>query len=194
MSKFHLSPHGLKRLSAQVQLAGTFNHTLRASPNRQLPLRIAVDRNEIDTTFRVEIGTQRHSVTLDHDQLIHLRLADFIEEIANGPELDQSPDILTKLRSVEGVAGFTDEIRSQVFGLVSRGGALELDVGLPLPIILAIHRNKTRSAITAIMSIGVKRPRTQCFTASGSELDMYEVIAESLHYLITVASPATKAA
>lgn len=195
MSKFKLAPNALQVLNAQVNLTGVFNHTLRADQDRRLPFRLTVDRNESDTAFTIDMGSQRHSITLEHGKATHLRLADFIEEIANGPmDPGSSTDSLPIFGNARRVAGFSDELRHQVFELVKRGGAVSLDVGLELPVHVAVHRNKTRTAVTTIMSIGVKRPRTKCFTVSGPDMEMYEKVTESLTHLITVATPAAEAA
>ncbi|MNE72198.1 hypothetical protein D3C80_1681190 [compost metagenome] len=74
------------------------------------------------------------------------------------------------------------------------GGALSLDLGFELPINVAIHRTQTRTGITTIMSIGVKRPRTKCFTVQGTDVEMYEKVAESINHLATAATPAAHAA
>ena len=149
-------------------------------------LRLILDRGAQSNGFIVELGEQRHSLTLRNRNTTHRKLVDFITEIANGHvEPRRSEPNSTKL----GV-----EAREQVFDLIGRGGALALDVGLELPINLAVNRNRTRAAVTAIMSIDVKRLRTKCFTVCGSEAEMYEQVAESINHLITVATPATEAA
>ena len=84
--------------------------------------------------------------------------------------------------------------REQVFGLVCIGGFLDLDLGFELPIRVAVHRTKTRTGITVVMSIGVKSPRTKCFTAYGSDVEMYERVCESINHLATLATPAAYAA
>jgi hypothetical protein len=57
-----------------------------------------------------------------------------------------------------------------VFELVRTGVSISLDLGFNQPIYLAVHRNKTRSGITTIMGIGVKSPRTKCFTVYGTDV------------------------
>ena len=119
-------------------------------------------------------------------------LADFIEEIVNGPT---SPTDLSSLPHSDRRYGvFEIEHKQRVFDLVKTGGALSLDMGFEQPINLAIHRNKTRTGITTIMSIGVRKPRTKCFTVYGSDVEIYSMVAESITHLAAVATPAAHAA
>ena len=193
MSKFKIDNRTLMLLKAQANLSETFNHTLRSTPMREaLSLRLKVERNQVDTLFTVELGSERHTLTLDNTPKALLKLADFIEEIVNGP---YDPCTATHLQHASReYAAFNDEHRQKVFDLVRTGGALILDMGFELPIHLMIHRNQTRQSITTIMSIGVKRPRTKCFSASGSDVEMYEMVAESINHLATAATPAAYAA
>jgi hypothetical protein len=186
MSVFKLSDQSVQLLNAQVNLSGTFHHSLRRDDRSALPFRLNVDRCAQSTAFIVEIGAQRHSITLANGKTAHAKLVNFINEIACG---HHEPAAISP-----SVATLDEAHRDQVLGIIGRGGALTLDVGLELPINLAFHRHRTRAAVTAIMSIGVKRPRTKCFTVCGSEAEMYEQVAESINHLITVATPATEAA
>lgn len=69
MSKFRIDNRTLQLLKAQVNLSETFHHTLRDSPQRTaLKLRLKVDRNPADTTFVVEVGSERHTLTLPNDK------------------------------------------------------------------------------------------------------------------------------
>lgn len=80
----------LQLLSAQVNLTETFNHILRTAPKREcLAFRLKAERGTEESTFVIELGSERHTLTLPNDKKMHLKLADFIEEIANGP-LDTS--------------------------------------------------------------------------------------------------------
>lgn len=196
MSMFKIDNRTLTLLSAQVNLSETFNHVLRATPQRQAAaLRLKVERSKANTHFTVELGSERHTLTLANSKKMHLKLADFIEEIANGPT-DHSnaaePSSLPHANRRYGV--FEIEHKQQVFDLVCTGGAISLDLGFELPIHLAIHRNKTRAGITTIMSIGVKKPRTKCFTAYGSDVEVYAMVAESITHLAAAATPAAHAA
>lgn len=186
MRTLTLSDQSLQLLNAQVNLSGTFIHTLRSAERPALPFRLIVERGARSTGFVVEIGEQRHSLTLRNGKITHRKLVDFILEIANG-HVEQS-------RSETNGAKLDVEAREQVFDVIGRGGAVTLEVGLELPINVAVHRNRTRAAVTTIMSIGVKRPRTKCFTVCGTDAEIYAKVTESLNHLITVATPAAEAA
>ncbi len=196
MSKFKLDNRTLQLLNAQVNLTETFNHVLRSAPKREaLSFRLKVERNTSDTQFTVELGSERHSLTLKNEKKMHLKLADFIEEIANGPvDPSNTAELLTLPHASRQYAQFDTENRQRVFELVRTGGALSLDMGFELPIHVAIHRTQTRTGITTIMSIGVKRPRTKCFTVCGTDAEIYEKVAESINHLAAVATPAAHAA
>ncbi|WP_030128531.1 hypothetical protein [Pseudomonas sp. QTF5] len=196
MSKYKLDNRTLQLLNAQVNLTETFNHVLRSAPKREaLAFRLKVERSTADTHFTVELGSERHSLTLKNDKKMHLKLADFIEEIANGP-VDPSitAELLTLPYASRQYAQFDADNRQRVFELVRTGGSLSLDMGFELPIHVAIHRTQTRTGITTIMSIGVKRPRTKCFTVCGTDAEIYEKVAESITHLAAVATPAAHAA
>jgi Txe/YoeB family toxin of Txe-Axe toxin-antitoxin module len=196
MSKFKLDNRTLQLLNAQVNLSETFNHTLRSTPQREaLTFRLKVERSTIDTLFTVELGSERHTLTLQNEKKMHLKLADFIEEIANGPiDPSNTTDPLNPPHASRQYARFDVEHRQQVFELVRTGGAMSLDMGFKLPLHVAIHRTQTRPGVTTIMSIGVKRPRTKCFTVCGSDAEIYEKVAESINHLAAVATPAAHAA
>jgi hypothetical protein len=196
MSKFKLDNRTLQLLNAQVNLSETFNHTLRSTPQRKaLAFRLKVERSQIDTLFTVELGSERHTLTLQNGKKMHLKLADFIEDIANGP-LDPSntADPVKVPHAKRQYARLDVENRQKVFELVRTGGSLSLDMGFDLPIHVAIHRTQTRPGVTTIMSIGVKRPRTKCFTVCGSDAEIYEQVAESIYHLAAVATPTVHAA
>ncbi|AZE46975.1 hypothetical protein C4K04_1283 [Pseudomonas chlororaphis] len=196
MSKYKLDNRTLPLLQAQVNLTETFTHTLRSTPRRDvLSFRLKVERSKSDTLFTVELGSERHTLTLQNEKKMHLKLADFIEEIVNGPfDPSSSADLLTLPHASRRFGTFEAEQRQQVFELVRTGGTLSLDMGFDLPIHIALHRNITRKAVTTIMSIGVKKPRTKCFTVCGSNTEMYEKIVESINHLAAVATPAAHAA
>ena len=193
MSKYKLDNRTLTLLKAQVNLTETFNHLLRAETKREsLTFRLKVERRKADTHFTVELGSERHTLTLTNSKKMHLRLADFIEEIVNGPTTSTDPASLPHPDRRYGV--FESEHKKQVFDLVQTGGVISIDMGFEQPINLAIHRNKTRSGITTILSIGVKKPRTKCFTVYGSDVEIYSMVAESITHLAAVATPAAHAA
>ncbi|SFB08981.1 hypothetical protein SAMN05216248_102792 [Pseudomonas simiae] len=193
MSKYKLDNRTLALLKAQVNLTQTFNHHLRAETQREaLAFRLNVERRKVDTHFTVELGSERHTLTLANTKKMHLKLADFIEEIVNGPTNPTDPSSLQHADRRYGA--FETEHKQQVFDLVQTGGALSLDMGFEQPINLAIHRSKTRAGITTIMSIGVRKPRTKCFTVYGSDVEIYSMVAESITHLAAVATPAAHAA
>jgi hypothetical protein len=196
MSKFKFDNRALTLLSAQVNLSETFTHTLRSTPQRKaLSFRLKIERNDEDTTFIVEMGTERHTLTLANGRKSHLKLADFIEEIANGPGDHHCNGAITATPHAERQYGvLSTEQREQVFNLVCKGGTLILDLGFELPIHVAHHRTYTRTGSTTIMSIGIKNPRTKCFTLTGNETDIYKRLIESINHLAAIATPAAHAA
>lgn len=194
MSKFLVDNRTLTLLSAQVNLSGTFNHTLRRLDRRDvLAFRLKVERNRADSTFTIELGSARHSLTLPNTKKTHLTLADFIEEIINGP-FDQTGEPHSVRHAEREYGAFSSQQRELVYRLVSTGGFLDLDLGFELPIRLAVHRTRTRSGITVVMSIGVKSPRTKCFTVYGTDTELYEQVCESINHLAALATPAAHAA
>ena len=196
MSKYKLDNRALQLLNAQVNLSGTFNHVLRSAPKREaMVFRLKVERNASYTVFVVEPGSERHTLTLPNEKKMHLKLADFIEEIANGPfDASNTGDLPSIPHASRQYARFDTEHKQQVFELVRTGGVVSLDMGVELPIHVAIHRTKTRTGVTTIMSIGVKSARTKCFTMYGTDVEIYEKVAESINYLAAVATPAAHAA
>jgi hypothetical protein len=195
MSKYKLDNRTLQLLNAQVNLTETFNHTLRSTPKREaLSFRLKVEHNTSDTLFTVELGSERHTLTLKNERKMHLKLADFIEEIVNGPfDPCNAADLLTLPHASRQYARFDTEHKQRVFELVCTGGVVSLDMG-ELPIHVALHRTQTRSGVTTIMSIGEKRPRTKCFTVYGSDVEIYEKVSESINHLAAAATPAAHAA
>jgi len=196
MSKFKLDNRSLQLLNAQVNLCGIFNHTLRSASQREvLAFRLKVERSKSDTLFTVELGSERHTLTLQNENKMHLKLADFINEIANSPfDPCNTVDLLNLSHTHRQYGRFDVEHRQKVFELVRTGGALNLDMGFELPIHVAIHRTKTCTGITTIMSIGVKRPCTKCFTVCGTDVEIYEKVVESINHLAAVATPAAHTA
>ncbi|WP_460107489.1 hypothetical protein [Pseudomonas sp. H1_F01] len=194
MSKFKIDNRTLTLLSAQGNLSGTFNHTLRSMPRRDvLAFRLKVERNKADSTFTIELGSERHTLTLPNTKRTHLKLADFIEEIVNGP-FDQTGEPHPVRHAEREYGAFSAQQREQVSRLIYTGGFIDLDLGFELPIRLAVHRTRTRSGITVVMSIGVKSPRTKCFTVYGTDAEMYEQVCESINHLAALATPAAHAA
>ncbi|MGO4310039.1 hypothetical protein AB4Z35_09240 [Pseudomonas sp. KB_15] len=196
MSKFKLDNRTLQLLNAQVNLTETFNHVLRSAPKREgVAFRLKVERGTAETIFVVELGSERHTLTLNNEKKMHLKLADFIEEIANGPFYPSNTDDLVHLPHASRKYGRFDlQDKQRVFELVITGGTLSLDLGFELPIHIAIHRTHTRPGVTTILSIGVKSPRTKCFTVCGTDVEIYCKVVESINHLAAVATPAAHAA
>jgi hypothetical protein len=196
MRKYKLDNRTLQLLNAQVNLSETFNHVLRSAPKREaLAFRLKVERDTSDTLFVVELGSERHTLTLKNEKKMHLKLADFIEEIANGPfDPSNTTDLLSLPHARRQYAQFDTEHKQRVFELVRTGGVLSLNMGFELPLHVAIHRTQTRPGVTTIMSIGVKRPRTKCFTVCGTDVEIYEQVAESINHLAAAATPSAHAA
>lgn len=196
MSKFKVDNRTLQLLNAQVNLRETFNHVLRSAPKREaLAFRLKVERDTSDTLFVVELGSERHTLTLKNEKKMHLKLADFIEEIANGPFDPSTTGDLAQLPHAKREYGrFDIQDRQRVFELVITGGTLILDMGFELPLHIAIHRTHTRPGVTTILSIGKKSPRTKCFTVCGSDVEIYGKVVESINHLAAAATPAAHAA
>jgi hypothetical protein len=196
MSKFKLNNRTLLLLNAQVNLTETFNHVLRSAPKREaLPFRLRVERGTADTVFVVEMNSERHTLTLNNEEKMHLKLADFIEDIANGPFDSSNTGDLIHLPHASREYGRLDtRDRQRVFERVITGGSLSLDMGFDLPLHVAIHRTHTRPGVTTILSIGIKSPRTKCFTVCGSDVEIYSKVVESINHLAAAATPSAHAA
>ena len=196
MIKYKIDNRTLQLLNAQVNLTETFNHVLRTAPKREcLAFRLKAERGTVESTFVVELGSERHTLTLSNEKKMHLKLADFIEEIVNGPFDPSSTNDLVQLPHAQREYGrFDVHDRQRVFGLVVTGGTLSLDLGFELPLHVAIRRTHSRPGITTIMSIGVKSPRTKCFTTYGTDAEIYRKVVESINHLAAAATPAAHAA
>lgn len=196
MSKFKLDNRTLQLLSAQVNLTETFNHVLRSAPKHEvLAFKLKVERGSTQTDFVVALGSERHTLTLPNEKKMHLKLADFIEEIVNGPfDPSNTSDLVQVPHAQREYGRFDVHDRQRVFGLVATGGTLSLDLGFELPLHVAIHRTHSRPGITTIMSIGVKSPRTKCFTTYGHDAEIFSRVVESINHLAAAATPAAHAA
>ncbi|NWL18659.1 hypothetical protein [Pseudomonas umsongensis] len=196
MSKLKLDNRTLQLLKAQVNLTETFNHVLRSAQKREaLAFRLKVERGTAKTIFVVDLGSERHTLTLNNEKKMHLKLADFIEEIANGPFDSSNTGDLVQLPHANRKYGRFDlQDKQRVFELVITGGTVSLDMGFELPLHVAIHRTYTRPGVTTILSIGEKSPRTKCFTICGSDVEIYGKVVESINHLAAAATPAAHAA
>ncbi|MFJ2388648.1 hypothetical protein [Pseudomonas koreensis] len=196
MIKYKIDNRTLQLLNAQVNLTETFNHVLRTAPKREcLAFRLKSERGTVKSTFVVELGYERHTLTLQNDKKMHLKLADFIEEIANGPLDPSNTRDLTHLPHASREYGrFEVQDKQRVFELVRTGGVLSLDMGFDLPLHVAIHRTRTRRGVTVILSIGNKSPNTSCFTVCDTDVEIYGKVTESIIHLAAAATPAAHAA
>ncbi|MBF6033074.1 hypothetical protein H8F23_07435 [Pseudomonas sp. P155] len=196
MIKFKIDNRTLQLLNAQVNLTETFSHVLRAAPKREcLAFRLKAERGITESTFVVELGNERHTLTLPNEKKMHLKLADFIEEIANGPfDASNTGDLLHRPHASREYGRFEASDKQQVFELVRTGGVLNLDMGFDYPLIVALHRTQSRTGVTTILSIGNKSPHTRCFTVYGSDAEIYVKVSESINHLAAAATPAAHAA
>jgi hypothetical protein len=196
MSKFKLDNRTLLLLNAQVNLTETFNHVLRSTPKREaLPFRLRVERGATTTVFVIELDSERHTLTLNNEKKMHLKLADFIEEIANGPfDPSNTGDLLSLPHASREYGRFDVRDKQRVLERVITGGTLSLDMGFKVPLHVAIHRTHTRPGVTTILSIGIKSPRTKCFTVCGTDVEIYCKVVESINHLAAAATPAAHAA
>jgi len=197
MSRLLVEENSLPLFKAQANLNGTFNHKLFSlHAIEKVPYQLTVERGESATTFIVEMKGQRHSMTLRRiPKRIDLRLADFVEGIANG-QIDTGDGSAPRL-AAEGAA-FTDPMNIdhlvQLRGLIIGGGFLSLDLGLGQPVNVAMHRTRSQHGVTAILGIGDTRPQTQCFTAYGLDDYVLDLTLQSLEHLVRSASPADRTA
>lgn len=196
MNKYKLDNRTLQLLNAQVNLTETFNHVLRTAPKREcLAFRLKVEHGITESTFVVELGSERHSLTLPNEKKMHLKLADFIEEVVNGPFDASNPsDLLNRPHASREYGRFEVSDKQRVLELVRTGGVLNLDMGFDYPLIVALHRTQSRPGVTTILSIGNKSPHTRCFTVYGSDVEIYGKVSESINHLAAAATPAAHAA
>lgn len=196
MSKFILDNRTLQLLNAQINLSETFHHVLRSAHKREaMPFRLKVERGTAKTVFVVELGSERHTLTLDNEKKMHLKLVNFIEGIANGPfDPSNTDDLVHPPHSSREYSRLDARDRQLVFERVITGGTLSLDMGFELPLHVAIHRTYTRPGVTTILSIGIKSPRTKCFTVCGSNVEIYSKLIESINHLAAAATPTAHAA
>jgi hypothetical protein len=196
MIRFKIDNRTLQLLRAQVNLTETFNHVLRTAPKREcLAFRLKVERGTEESVFVVELDSERHTLTLQNEKKMHLKLADFIEEIANGPfDTSNTSGLVHRPHASREYGRFEVQDKQRVFELVRTGGVLRLDMGFDLTLHVALHRTHTRSGVTAILSIGNESPHTRCFTVYGSDAEIYGKVNESINCLAAAATPAAHAA
>lgn len=202
MSQFTLPEAALTRIQAQLNLNGTFNHTVRSAwGGHQVMFKLQVERGLTDTACVVELGGQRHSITVGSaDPQRHIVVADFIDAIANG-RVDSAavaPARVTRMPLMPEPAPLLDSAQEAALHLlVRKGGALDLDVGLAHPIRVVLHRNHPNpgsNGATIILSIGQTKPRTVLWTSRESEPRVYRRLLELVDALAAAATPAKRAA
>ncbi|BAP44741.1 putative uncharacterized protein [Pseudomonas sp. StFLB209] len=197
MNYFIVDERTLTLFSAQANLNGTFQHScIAARSNERRSFSLQVDRGPQETTFTVVMRDERHTLTLRRDERrIHLRLAEFVEAIANGRLLTISNQGSgSNSPPHAGQSRFDPRQTRQLLSLIGRGGFLSLELGLPCPLQVALHRTGGRDAITAILNLGLSRPQTSCFTVYGSDNEAFELLTESIEHLVTSRSPAANLA
>ncbi|WP_085630750.1 hypothetical protein [Pseudomonas sp. R16(2017)] len=196
MIKYQIDNRTLQLLNAQVNLTETFNHVLRTAPKREcLAFRLKTERGTTQSTFTVELGSERHTLTLQNDKKMHLKLADFIEEIANGPfDASNTSDLVHRPHAEREYGCFEVQDKQRVFELTHTGGILSLDMGFDAPLQVALHRTHTRAGATVILSIGNSTPHTRCFTVCGNDAEIFGKVSESILHLAAAATPAAHVA
>jgi len=196
---FTLPEEGLQRLAAQLNLTGTFTHTLRAAyGGHQLLARVRIERGQPNTAVRIEMGEQVHTLDVQtaHPEK-HLQVADFIDAIANGrvDGGELAPPRVTRQPLLPEPDALLDETQlGRLKHMVRYGGFASLETGLQYPINVAVHRTRPADGVTVIASIGTARPRTKCFTVRGDQRDCLKRLVISIEDLHIVASPQRAAA
>lgn len=191
MNYFIVDDRTLTLFSAQANLNGTFQHScVAARSNERRSFSLQVDRGPRETTFTVLMRDERHTLTLRKDERrIHLQLAEFVEAIANGRLLTVSNRSGPNGPPSAEHSRFDARQTQQLLSLIGRGGFLSLELGLPCPLQVALHRTGARDGITAILNLGLSRPQTSCFTVYGSDNEAFELLTESIEHLVTSRSP-----
>lgn len=196
---FTLPEDSLLRLQAQLNLTGTFNHTVRPPYfTRQVMFRMAVERGHHTTAVTIVMGGERHSITVqNNDPQRHVQVADLIDAIANGrvDSAEIAPARVTRLPVLPEPEELlsTDQL-GRIKYLVRHGGSAALETGHELPINVAVHRTATAKGITAIVSIGNRKPRSSCFTVRGTDADCLKRLLTSIEHAHIAATPRNAAA
>lgn len=196
---FALPEDALLRIAAQVNCTGKFHHTVRMPYARhQVAFTLTTERGPIHTSAIVEMGGQRHSITLNTaNPQRFIELADFIDAIANGrvDSAEPAPPRVTCQPLVpEPDELLTTDQTGRIKYMVRHGGFASLDTGLANPINVAVHRTQTAQGITAIVSTGAAKPRTACFTVRGNDSDCLKRLLISIEHAHITATPQRAAA
>lgn len=196
---FTLPEDALQRLSAQLNLTGTFTHTLRSAyGGHQLMARVRIERGQPNTAVRIEMGDQVHTLDVQtaHPEK-HLQVADFIDAIANGrvDGGELAPPRVTRQPLLPEPAALLDETQlGRLKHMVRHGGFTSLETGHEHPIHVAVHRTRPAEGVTIIASIGAARPRTKCFTVRGDQRECLKRLLISIEHLHIIATPQRAAA
>lgn len=196
---FTLPEEGLQRLTAQLNLTGTFTHTLRSAyGGHQLMARVRIERGQPTTAVRIEMGEQVHTLDVQtaHPEK-HLQVADFIDAIANGrvDGGEPAPPRVTRQPLLPEPAALLDETQlGRLKHMVRHGGFASLETGHEHPIHVAVHRTRPAEGVTVIASIGAARPRTKCFTVRGDQRECLKRLLISIEHLHIIATPQRAAA
>ena len=84
MNRLTLNAAAYIRLGAQLNLNGTFHHTLRNDQRVSMAATVAIEQCGAAICAQINISRSRHSITLDRSKTAAMRLAGYIESIANG--------------------------------------------------------------------------------------------------------------
>jgi len=196
---FALPEQSLVRLAAQINLNGTFSHTVRGPwGSHQVMFSLKVERGERNTNCTVEMGGERHSISVANANASrHIELADFIDAIANGriDSAEPAPGRVTRQPLlIEDSELLTTDQQGRIKYMARHGGFVALELGLPEPINVAVHRTHPGPGITAIVSIGNRRPRTSLFTTRGTEADCVKRLMAAIEHTHIIATPRNAAA
>lgn len=196
---FTLPEEGLQRLAAQLNLTGTFTHTLRSAyGGHQLLARVRIERGQPNTAVRIEMGDQVHTLDVQtaHPEK-HLQVTDFIDAIANGrvDGGELAPPRVTRQPLLPEPASLLDETQlGRLKHMVRHGGLASLETGHEHPIHVAVHRTRPAEGVTVIASIGTAKPRTKCFTVRGDQRECLKRLLSSIEHLHIIATPQRAAA
>lgn len=196
-NQFTLSDNSLRSLAAQLQLNGKFHHSCRSAYGRRfLQLTMKVEQGAGGAAVAIEIGGERHSITIDHrTPRGDATLADFIEAIANGRIDSAEPAPARIIPALPELEPLVDTAQQEALrDLVRKGGFLDVHVGLDHPVKVAVHPTHTSQGITALLSLGERRPRTSAWTLRQSPAKCFQALLESIEHLAASGLPKARAA
>lgn len=201
MNGFTLGEQTLALLASQLRANGCFQHTCRSACSRQRILfHLTVEHGPASTGASIELGSQRHSLTLPHSEPCPVqRLADFIEAIANGrlDSAEPAPACLRAMPLPEQPAPprLNSHQQQQLRHLVRAGGFLTLWPDPARPVRVAIHRNHPRPGLTGILASGEATPHTLLLASDEhGEEGLYTRVVAAVEQLALTARPTAGAA